>query len=115
MNDVEMREKVIKGLECCTKKVCIFKNTLKECPYWELCGEYEGAFEDCTSALAKDALSMLKAQAPVTENNMAGLSMWCCGSCGTTLFFKFPKQTDDADRRFHYRFCSYCGRKVKWE
>jgi hypothetical protein len=56
------REKVIKGLECCTKKVCIYKDTEKECPYCELCGEYEDAFEDCTTALAKDAIALLRAQ-----------------------------------------------------
>ena len=58
------RKKVIKGLECCTKKICIYKDTEKECPYWELCGEYEDSFEDCTTALSKDALPLLKAQEP---------------------------------------------------
>jgi hypothetical protein len=57
-------EKVIKGLECCTKKVCIYIDTEKECPYCELCGEYEDAFENCTTALAKDAIALLKAQEP---------------------------------------------------
>ena len=57
-------EKVIKGLECCTKKLCIYKDTEKECPYSELCGDYEGAFEDCTTALSKDAIALLKAQEP---------------------------------------------------
>ena len=56
------REKVIKGLECCQKKVCIYDDTLKECPYWELCGRHEDAFEDCTKVLAKDALALLKAR-----------------------------------------------------
>ena len=59
---MDKREKVIKGLECCTKKACIYKDTEKECPYSELCGEYEDSFEDCTTALAKDALALLKAQ-----------------------------------------------------
>ena len=57
------RANVIKGLECCSqKKVCIYDDTLKECPYWERCGKHEDAFEDCTSALAQDALALLKAQ-----------------------------------------------------
>lgn len=64
MTDAEKREKIIKGLECCEKKVCIFKDTEKECPYWELCGEYVSEFEDCTTALAKDALALLKVQEP---------------------------------------------------
>lgn len=61
---MDKREKVAKGLECCTKKVCIYKDTEKECPYSELCGEYEDSFEDCTTALSKDALALLKAQEP---------------------------------------------------
>lgn len=58
------RNEVILGLECCAKKVCIYKDTEKECPYWKLCGEYESAFEDCTTALAKDAIAFVKAQEP---------------------------------------------------
>ena len=57
-------EKVTNGLECCQKKVCIYDDTLKECPYWELCGRHEDAFEDCTKVLAKDALALIKAQEP---------------------------------------------------
>jgi hypothetical protein len=66
------REKVIKGLECCVKKVCIYESTKKECPYWKLCGNHEGAFEDCTTALAKDALELLKAQEPITGETSDG-------------------------------------------
>ena len=65
------REKVIKGLECCTKKPCIYEDTKKECPYWEMCDEY---FEDCTKALAKDALALLKAQEPITGETSDGYS-----------------------------------------
>ena len=61
MTEQEKMEKVIKGLECCTKKLCIYIDTEKECPYIEMCDEY---FEDCTTALAKDALALLKAQEP---------------------------------------------------
>ena len=64
MTEQEKRQKVIKGLECCTKKVCIYKDTEKQCPYWELCGEYEDSFEDCTTALSKDAIALLKSQEP---------------------------------------------------
>ena len=64
MTEQEKMEKVIKGLECCTKKACIYKDTEKECPYSELCGEYEDSFEDCTTALSKDALALLKVQEP---------------------------------------------------
>lgn len=94
------REKVIKGLECCQKKVCIYKDTEKDCPYWEQCGEYEEAFEDCTSALAKDALALLKAQEPVEPSWRRGIPF--CGKCG---------------RQFGrgFKYCPDCGRAVKWK
>ena len=82
-------EKVIRGLECCEKKVCIFKDTEKECPYWELCGEYESAFEDCTTALAKDALALLKAQEPkppIVKENSYGWKFYYCPSCGKEFY-----------------------------
>ena len=63
-------------------------------------------------------ITLLKAQEsvkPHVEFNPAGQPMWCCGKCGTTLFFKFPRQTDDEDQRSEHRFCHYCGRAVKWE
>ena len=50
MTEQEKRENTIKGLECCTKKLCIYKDTEKECPYFEMRDEY---FEDCTTALAR--------------------------------------------------------------
>ena len=64
-----MQEDIIKALECCAKKVCIYKDTLKECPYHELCDEF---FEDCTTALAKDAIALVKAQEP---NPMPGAGL----------------------------------------
>ena len=81
-------EKVIKGLECCTKKLCIYKDTEKECPYSELCGDYEEAFEDCTTALSKDALALLKAQEPRVmefDDVVGGDECWLeavNGACG---------------------------------
>ena len=93
-------EKIIRGLEAIVNDDWMWKNA------------------DYYAGICKDALSLLKAHGPVkptVEHNYAGLPMWCCGNCGTTLFFKFHKQTDDEDERNNYRFCSYCGRKVKWK
>ena len=42
------RNEVIRGLECCAKKVCIYKDTMKECPYHEMCDEF---FEDRVSSM----------------------------------------------------------------
>ena len=99
-------EKVIKGLECCQKKVCIYDDTLKECPYWELCGNHEEAFEDCTKALAIDALALLKAQEPMLvkqTNGHTGSPIWICGNCKSWIGSKIVS------------YCWHCGRAVKWE
>lgn len=109
-------EKVLHGLNSCGFQdgfadIC----GITECPYRE-----HKAW--CVHELTHDAgvliSELLKAQEPVkptVEHNPAGQPMWCCGNCGTTLFFKFPRQTDDEDQRSIYGFCNYCGRKVKWE
>lgn len=97
------RDKVIKALECCTKKICIYKDTEKECPYWELCGEYEDAFEDCTTALAKDAIALLKAQEPVKPKWQKGYAY--CGKCGYKLHWIVDQNN----------FCPNCGQEVKWK
>lgn len=107
------REKVIKGLECCKKKVCIFKDTEKECPYWELCGEYEGAFEDCTTALAKDAFAMLQAQEPRVHGRWEevddGWGEWYyrCSACGCEWFLE-----DGTPAENGMNYCPRCGAKM---
>jgi hypothetical protein len=102
------REKVIKALECCTKKVCIYKDTEKECPYSELCDEYDDSFEDCTTALSKDALALLKAQEPrdavVVQNGIDGSGGW---------WFQCPNCMMEIEPRD--RYCKSCGQAVKWD
>ena len=60
------REKVLKALKCCAGtdegKTCIYKATANDCPYEDLCGEYEDAYYECTKALAVDVLELLKEQ-----------------------------------------------------
>ena len=57
MTDAKKREKVIKGLECCTKDEC------ECCPYENVCfGDDEVEIFD---TLARDALALLKAQEPM--------------------------------------------------
>lgn len=110
MTDQEKREKVIKGLKCCTKKVCIYKDTEKECPYSELCGEYEDSFEDCTTALSKDAIALLKEQEPIKPTRYQEgrwFKTWRCGACGGTLVFRNGEDKPN--------YCTDCGRAVKWE
>lgn len=100
------RERVIKGLECC---ITDGTDCPDDCPYIGDCNRKQ---------LHTDALALLKSQEPIKPQarfNPAGQPMWCCGNCGTTLFFKFPRQTDDEDKRNEHRFCNYCGKKVKWD
>lgn len=103
------REKVIDGLECCTKKVCvcIYKDTEKKCPYWELCGEYEDSFEDCTTALSKDALALLKAQEPKPVHVTADINSRKIGECPNC-----GKWINSGD---YPNYCGQCGQAVKWE
>ena len=52
------KEKVIKGLECCSvpEGYCV------KCPY-----ETDGYVAECTSALARDALALIKEQGSIIE------------------------------------------------
>ena len=90
------REKVVKGLECC----CLPGGRCNKCPYVIVEG-----FAECTSALAKDALDLLKEQEPVKPIPPTDESeMWRCGNCHHQIF-----------RCTHQRFCERCGRPVKWK
>ncbi len=103
------KEKVIKGLECCSNGVvtpyvatCRF---CADCPY----GEND---IPCTKELARDALALLKEQEPVEPKEIINEQFpvgdyrrtigWLCGKCGGNL-------VGDGD------YCSYCGQAVKWE
>lgn len=60
------REKVILALNCCAGnydkiKSCMLKNPKHECQYADLLGDvYEDFCYECTKALAKDVLELLK-------------------------------------------------------
>lgn len=104
------REKVIKGLECCTNPT--MEPCLHSCPYQELYDPKNG-FKNCMSALLPDAIALLKKQEPILLENQHkpyGISTnanspWIsrCPRCGKKVE---GKQT---------RFCKYCGQAVKWE
>lgn len=51
----DLREKVIRGMECCLKTYSTTECEIKECPYHEW-------RETCTEMLMKNAISLLKAQ-----------------------------------------------------
>lgn len=103
------REKVIKGLECCTAELEINQHRddfCVVCPYKDKAMENWYCFHK--PDLMRDALALLKAQEPVEPKMMyfvdEGLT-WetyevpTCGVCGALL--------GDA------LFCPMCGRAVK--
>ena len=88
------REKIVKGLE-----ECAGNGNCTKCQY----GKEKQALS-CKKLLA-DALSLLKEQEevePIFDNE--GIP-WCsgywCGSCQESIVW-------------HQKYCSECGRKVKW-
>lgn len=89
------REKVIKGLECCSEE------EIDGCNFCELC-PYHGV--GCVDSVLKDALELLKAQKPVEPvQDMVGDTLfWVCGRCGHDIC-----STD--------WYCANCGRAVKWD
>lgn len=99
-------EKVVNGLECCSKtdmccmEISCYHPAYLECPYHEI--------EDgCIQAITKDALSLLKEQEAVKPKSKVrhganAQIQHFCGNCNSMLHGK-PK------------FCSECGRPVLWE
>ena len=98
------REKVIKGLECCKGKTCVYEHPTMVCPYLEMYGEYETAREECTKELAKDALELLRdydeRYTPIKPVVKEPDNTWNCGHCGAWIGRS-------------YNFCHKCGRAVK--
>lgn len=99
-------EKVLNGLKCCAEDVNEFGDCLSnDCPYKHK--------QSCCSALADDALDLLKEQKPVLLKNqhkpgghfINANSPWKskCPRCGKKVE---GRQT---------RFCKYCGQAVKWD
>lgn len=101
MNE-ELREKVIKAMECC--KIPFTKCYNGGCPYFENDG--------CKARLKGDALALLEAQEPVKP--VVDIDTWKCGNCGHTLEHQ---QLLGDNVLFHeqYNYCPECGRKVKWD
>ena len=109
------KEKVTHGLECC----CLPGGHCNECPYVIVEG-----FAECTSALAKDALALLKEQEAKQvikqtyhvmmnrdyENPVEATRYdWLCPTCKSLLC----RDIDVIDDNYH--FCKVCGQAVKWE
>ena len=109
------REKVIKGLECCTTAIGCY-----ECPY-AVGGKATNA---CNLLIDRDALALLKAQEPVVHGRWVDEKgnpvPWCdalpsspayscwCNQCGTWLVAsdEYP---------VYGLFCPACGAKMDGE
>lgn len=109
------REKVIKGLECCipmTERNGV--GNCCNCPYDRKI-TLEGGVTECCHDLMTAALALLKVQEPVKPRieetilsqkyNENLLKNYYCGNCG-----EFLHKVIRIDK-----FCSQCGRAVKWE
>lgn len=92
------REKVIKVLQCCaTGGRCGHNGNSPTCPYFKKSSK-AGA---CVGRLIDDACDLMKEQEPVRPIEREGF--WYCGAC--KYAFTSARQ----------KFCSDCGRAVKWE
>lgn len=94
------RDKVIKGLECCSQMV---GECCRECPYADECEEGEGLLAG-SAHLAADALSLLKAQEQDSKKIIEKGNVYECPWCGEEVF---------SDTNPNY--CGYCGQAVKWD
>jgi len=100
------REKVIKGLECCTSGNRCSGN----CPYDD---EYDD-FDDCTSELAKDAIETIKEQQAEIERLNALLKEQQAETKRLTPSGEWKRMSDlpiEIDDRFE---CSNCGNVVHY-
>ena len=98
------REKVIKGLECCT--FILGKRKCNECPYQPDNGCYQ--LQDDFHALLKEQ----EAVKPLFKQDEKGIFVWCCGSCGAYMYHIY----DGIDKAKEYaKFCRQCGKPVLWK
>ena len=121
MTDMEKREKVIKGLECCVKAELGITDehgfACNSCPYQDLgtiCHTYTKA------QMLKDAIALLKAQEPQATTPEAewlifkGKRGATCSYCKRTFYDVYDVENYDY-------YCRRCGarmvkiRTVKWE
>lgn len=93
------RQKVIKGLECCTSQDGLHYS------FCEVCHYHDNQEKHCgnTQHLMEDALALLKAQEPVKPTWRRGYVY--CGKCGYKLHWIVDKNN----------YCPECGQAVKWE
>lgn len=93
------REKVIRGLECCANPTPTY---CRKCPYKGTPDDYPHCIYE---RLVVDALALLREQEPVGVEK--GIGYLYCGGCKTALApLDWPKP---------WKFCPWCGKRVRWE
>lgn len=99
------REKVIKGLECCS---AMSGNACRKCPYGNECLDTDLPYGE--AHLSADALELLKeqeAKKPIYNYKKYGDCLPHCPSCEKVL--------PNVSQYGFAKFCPECGRVVKWE
>ena len=91
------REKVKKGLECCSQ---MNGDSCRECPYASECVTGEQEYQTGTSHLASDALALLKEQQP--KEPIYDCPLIRCPRCKNSIDMK-------------QKYCDECGQAVKWD
>lgn len=105
MND--MREKVIKGLECCAVKN-IAPESARHCGICPYDRERNGEMDfDCQNDLLCDALEVMKTQEPKTVKKMLVVGGHLMGKC--------PRCCKILTVQDHPIACGFCGQAVKWD
>lgn len=99
MKDEGLREKAIKGLECCILRDPDDHARCSQC-------QYES---NCVNRLKMDALELLKEQEAKRvigiADSIEGMEVGYCPSCDRTIVNKKIDKT---------KFCKFCGQAVKW-
>lgn len=95
------REKVIKGLECCSGSFNAMK--CNSCPY-----DHYGLIEECTNVLARDALALLEEQ-KAKEGHWIVLEFCAnegiyCSKCHMKIFDRTTKPKKKLSQ-----YCPHCG------
>lgn len=93
------REKIFDAL-----RNCITEPKCRDCP-WEECERFDCKKANVPVNLLLDVLELLKEQEPVKPTWSQGKAY--CGNCGQ----KLSRKCDGIERRY----CSFCGKEVKWE
>ena len=102
------REKVLNGLTCCLDD---WEPQCEKCPYAATDEERKHVDWDCHKAdLQKDALELLKGQEPLVIRKGIIEEIYNyiaeCPECGMVWAMYHPEKM---------RFCTGCGKAVKWD